>query len=290
MYLSHADPDLRFTVHDSRNPMRIAVIVATYNRPDALAALLEGYLHQDSGDFEIIIADDGSTDEVRKVVETYAARASYPITHLWHEDRGFRATVMRNRGLAATGAEYVIYTDGDCVPTRDFVRRHRALAEPGCFLSGNRVLLSEALTARALRDGLPLYDWGLVPWLRAWLMRDINRWLPLVRLPDGAFRKLSSQRWEGVKTCNFSAWRADLVAVNGFDEAYAGRWGLEDSDLAIRLLNSGIRHKSARFAASVFHLWHREADKSGLAENQRLLNELIASRRTRAQLGVDRYL
>lgn len=270
--------------------MRVCVIVATYNRPDALAALLEGYVHQDSSDFEVIIADDGSTDEVRRVVESYAARQSYPITHLWHEDRGVRVTIMRNRALAATRAEYVIYTDGDCVPSRDFVRRHRELAEPRCFLSGNRILLSGSLTERVLREQLPLYDWGLLPWMRAWLTRDINRWLPLIRLPDGPFRKFSAKRWEGVKTCNFSAWRADLVSVNGFDEAYAGRWGLEDSDLTVRMLHAGIRHKSARFAAPVFHLWHREYDRSGFSENQRLLDELIASQRTRARIGVDQYL
>ena len=270
--------------------MRVCVVVATYNRPDALSALLEGYVHQDSGDFEIIVADDGSTDEVRRVVDSYAARASYPITHLWHEDCGFRATIMRNRALASTRAEYVIYTDGDCVPSRDFVRRHRELAEVRWFLSGNRVLLSSSFTERALQEQLPLYEWGLRPWMHAWLARDINRWMPLVRLPDGAFRKLSAGRWEGVKTCNFSAWRSDLIAVNGFDEVYAGRWGLEDSDLAIRLLHAGIQHKSARFAASVFHLWHRENDRSGFAENQRLLDELIASQRTRARVGVEQYL
>ncbi|MFN7085998.1 MAG: glycosyltransferase family 2 protein [Burkholderiales bacterium] len=270
--------------------MRIAVIVATYNRPDALALLLEGYLHQDDTDFEVIIADDGSTDEVRQVVTAHAGRAPFPVTHLWHEDRGFRAAVARNRGLAATRADYVIYTDADCVPPRDFVSRHRRLAEPGHFLSGNRILLSEAFTAAALGQRLPLYDWSLPRWFLAWLKRDINRWLPLLRLPDGAFRKRAPGRWKGVKTCNVSAWRKDLIAVNGFDESYAGRWGLEDSDLVIRLLHAGIRHKSARFAAPVFHLWHREADKRGFAENQRLLDELIASRRTYAKIGVDQYL
>lgn len=270
--------------------MQIAVIIATYNRPDALEAVLEGYLHQDDGGFEAIVADDGSKDDVRRLAEAYAARAPFPVTHLWHEDRGFRAAVMRNRGLARTRAEYVIYTDADCVPPRDFVRAHRRLAEPGCFLSGNRILLSEGLTARALAERLPLYDWGLGRWLAAWARRDVNRLLPLVRLPDGAFRKRAPDRWKGVKTCNLSAWRADLLAVNGFDESYAGRWGLEDSDLVIRLLHSGIRHKSARFAAPVFHLWHREADKRGFEENRRLLEDLIASNRARAELGVSQYL
>lgn len=270
--------------------MHIAVIVTAYNRPDALAALLESYLHQDDSGFELIIADDGSTDEVRKVVESYACSAGFPISYLWHEDRGFRAAVMRNRGLAATCADYVICTDGDCVPPRDFVRRHRELAEAGCFLSGNRILLSEAFTARALRERLTLYDWSTARWLGAWVMGDINRWLPLVRLADGAFRRRAPARWEGVKTCNFSAWRADLIAVNGFDESYAGRWGLEDSDLVIRLLHAGIKHKSARFAAPVFHLWHKQADRRGFEENRRLLAALLASTRTRAVLGVEQYL
>jgi glycosyltransferase involved in cell wall biosynthesis len=185
--------------------MRIAVIVATYNRPDALAALLDGYLHQDDRDFEVIVADDGSTDEVRQTVAAYVRRVPFALTHLWHEDRGFRATVIRNRGLAATNADYVIYTDGDCIPPRDFVSRHRLLAEPGYFLSGNRLLLNESFTATALRRHLPLYDWGARRWLWAWLRGDVNRWLPIMRLPDGSFRKRTPRRWEGVKTCRHGA-------------------------------------------------------------------------------------
>jgi glycosyltransferase involved in cell wall biosynthesis len=270
--------------------MLIAVIVATYKRPDALAALLEGYLHQSDREFEVIVADDGSADDVKQVALAYAKKTPFPIKHLWHEDRGFRATIMRNRGLAATQAEYLIYTDGDCVPPCDFVARHRALAEPGWYLSGNRILLSEAFTARVLNEHIAIHDWRITHWMSAWARRDINRWLPMMRLPDGAWRQHSADKWRGVKTCNLSAWRKDLIAVNGFDEAYAGKWGLEDSDLAIRLINAGIKHKSARFAAPVFHLWHREADKRGFDENQRLLDQLIAAGRTRAAVGVEQYL
>jgi glycosyltransferase involved in cell wall biosynthesis len=270
--------------------MRIAVVVATYNRADVLRALLDGYLHQDDRDFGVIIADDGSGDEVRQVVENCRRTARFPVTHLWQENRGYRATVMRNRALAATEAEYLIFTDGDCVPPYDFVAQHRRLAERGYFLSGNRILLSKRFTARALRERLPLHAWDAPRWLAAWTRRDINRWLPLVRLPDGQFRRLTPQRWKGVKTCNLSAWRHDLIAINGFDESYAGRWGLEDSDLTIRLIHAGIRHKSARFAAPVFHLWHEQADKRGFSENQQLIDELLSSTRARARLGVDQYL
>ena len=251
--------------------------------------MLESYLAQDARGFDLIVADDGSTDETRRLVEDCARHAPFAVRHLWQEDLGFRAAAIRNRALAATGADYVIFSDGDCVAPPDFVARHVQLAEPGYFLAGSRVLLSEAFTARALAERLPLYRWDAWVWLRAWLRGDVNRCLPLLRLPDGGFRKRSPARWEGVKTCNLSAWREDLLRVNGIDESYTG-WGLEDSDVVIRLLRAGVRHKSARFAAPLFHLWHREHDRSGLPENQRRLDEILASDRVAAARGVRQYL
>jgi len=269
--------------------MKVAVIVTTYNRPDALAAVLEGYLAQDLTDFELVVADDGSTADTKRVIEEYARRAAFVLQHVWQEDRGFRAAAIRNRALAATRGDYVVFSDGDCVPPPAFVSRHRTLAESGYFLSGNRVLLSERFTSNALRRRLPIHTWGTARWALAWLKRDINRLLPLLHLPEGGFRKSAPKQWEGVKTCNLSAWRADLLRVNGLDESYSG-WGLEDSDLVIRLLHAGVKHKSVRFAAPVFHLWHPEQDRSRLAENRRRLDEILASQRVEALIGVNQYL
>ena len=268
--------------------MSLAVVVTTYNRPDALAAVLEGYLAQDTASFEVIVADDGSTPDTGAVVDAYGARSPFPIRHVWHEDRGFRAGAIRNRALAATHAEYVIFTDGDCVPRTSFVSRHRALAERGYFLAGNRILLAASFTERVLAQRIPIHEWTASAWLAARLRGDINRVLPLLHFPDGAARKREPDRWEGVKTCNLSVWREDLLRVNGFDESYAG-WGLEDSDLVIRLLHAGVKHKSARYATPLFHLWHAENDRSLLADNQRRLDALLASNEIRARVGVDRY-
>lgn len=268
--------------------MRTAVIVSTYNRPDALAAVLEGYVAQDDLDFELIVADDGSTDETRKMIESFIARAPFPVKHVWQEDRGFRAAAVRNRAVAATDAQYIIFTDGDCIPARHFVAAHKQLAEEGWFLSGNRVLVSEDFTRELLDRKLPVHAWRTSQWLRPWLRGAINRWVPLIRLPDARLRKATPARWRGAKTCNLSLWREDLVKVNGVDESYSG-WGLEDSDLVIRLIHAGIRHKSARFAAPVFHLWHRENDRSRLPENQKRLDELMRSDRVRAAQGLDSY-
>jgi glycosyltransferase involved in cell wall biosynthesis len=268
--------------------VKTAVIVTTYNRADALAAVLAGYFDQTDRDFELLVADDGSTDETRALVERHAARAPFALHHVWQEDAGFRPGAARNRAVARTQADYLIFVDGDCVPARNFVSRHKVLAQTTCFLSGNRVLLSESFTQRVLAERLLLHRWRAARWLRAWLARDVNRLLPLLVLPDASLRNRSPQKWEGVKTCNLSLWRADFMRVNGFDESYCG-WGLEDSDLAIRLIHAGIRHKSARFATPVFHLWHRENDRSRLAENQKLLDDIIASNRVEARLGVKQY-
>lgn len=269
--------------------MKAAVIVTTYNRPDALAAVLTGFLGQTTLDFELLVADDGSRDETRLLVNDFAARAPFPLRHVWQPDLGFRAGAARNRAAAATLADYLIFVDGDCIPARDFVAQHCALAEAGYFLSGNRVLCSQTFTRTLLADRLAIQQWPAARWIWAWVRRDINRVLPMIRLPDSPLRRCKPRLWKGVKTCNLSLWRADFIAANGFDERYAG-WGLEDSDLVIRLIHAGLRHKSARCAAPVFHLWHGENDRSHLQENQRRLDAIIASKQTKAGAGVSQYL
>lgn len=270
--------------------MRIAVIVTTYNRPDVLAAVLEGYLAQTDRDFEVLVADDGSAADTAEVIRKFQAQAPFPIHHVWHEDTGFRAAAIRNRALAATGADYIIFTDGDCVPPLDFVARHRMLSEPGWFLSGNRLMLTQRFTEQVLREKLAIHHWRTGDWLRARSQGHIERVLPLIRLPDVAWlRKLAPHRWQGAKTCNLSARRSDLLRVNGLDESYTG-WGLEDSDLVIRLIRAGVGNKSARFSAPVFHLWHKENDRSNLEENRLRLQQVLNDTHIRAHKGVEQYL
>lgn len=272
-----------------RDNLRISVIVTTYNRPDALAAVLEGYLAQTDSHFEVLVADDGSTPDTAEVVRQFQSRATFPIRHIWQEDDGFRAAAIRNRAIAASKADYIIFTDGDCIPPVDFVSRHRLLSEVGCFLSGNRLLLSEKFTRQILDDNIPVYAWQCNDWVRARIRGGINRLMPLLRLPDVAWlRKRAPTRWQGAKTCNLSAFRKDLLQVNGLDESYTG-WGQEDSDLVVRLIRAGLVNKSARFSALVLHLWHKENDRSHLEENQRRLQQVINATHIRAIKGVDQY-
>jgi len=267
----------------------ISVVVTTYDRPDALRAVLWALRDQRDRGFEVIVADDGSGPDTGDLLARLRPSLPYRLEHVWQEDRGFRAAMARNRAVAAADGRYIVFLDGDCVPLPSFVQRHRSMAEEGHFASGNRVLLQEDLTRVVLEGHVAIQRWTRRDWLRARLRGDVNRLLPLVRLPDLGFRKLSAERWQGVQSCNLGVWKSDFIRVNGFDERYTG-WGREDSNLAVRLIRTGVRRKDLRFAVPVLHLWHREFDRSGLGANDELLRQVLESDTTVAELGIDRHL
>jgi glycosyltransferase involved in cell wall biosynthesis len=263
----------------------ISVIVSTYNREDALDVVLRALSRQSDRNFEVIVADDGSGPATARVVREWAAKKTIPIKHVWHEDRGFRLSEIRNRGIRASAGTYIIFLDGDCIARRDFVAAHRRLAEPGWFVTGTRILLSADLTDRILHQGLEPELWGFASWLVQRSRQHLNRFAPLLELRLGVMRKLSAKRWRGARGSNMAFWRADLEKVDGFDSSFRG-WGREDSDIFIRLIRAGVRRKDGRFACGVMHLWHPEADRSGLAENDRQLEEVLHSPRVKARRGL----
>jgi glycosyltransferase involved in cell wall biosynthesis len=263
----------------------ISVILTTYQREDALDAVLRALSRQSDRAFEVIVADDGSGAPTRAIVERRAAQADVPIKHVWQEDRGFRLAEIRNRAIRASSGTYCIILDGDCIPRPNFIAVHRRLAEPGWFVTGNRILMSRELTERVLAEASEAECFGLPEWIALRRRRKINRLAPLLSLPLGPLRKLRTHAWRGARACNLAVWRRDLDRVDGFDASYNG-WGLEDSDLLIRLLRTGIRRKDGNFATGVLHLWHPENDRSPLVENQRRLNEIEAADRVQSIVGL----
>ncbi len=263
----------------------ISVIVTTYNREDALAAVLRSLAQQTDPDFEVVVADDGSGPDTAALVEAEKARIGHRVEHVWHEDRGFRAAEIRNRAVLVARGAYVIFLDGDCIVRPDFVATHRRLAERGCFVTGNRILLSPELTAAVLREHQAPERWSAARWLRERLRGGVNRLSALLHLPLGPLRRLRQSAWRGARSCNLAVWRADLDRVDGFDAGYSG-WGKEDSDIIVRLLRAGVRRKDGVFATGVIHLWHKEADRSQLAENERKLADIVAGEGVRAQRGL----
>lgn len=263
----------------------ISVIVTTFNREDALDTVLRSLAAQRDGDFEVIVADDGSGPATAKLIDTWKAKIGHRLEHVWHADRGFRAAEIRNRAILTARGVYCIFLDGDCIVRPDFVATHRRLAEPGWFVTGNRILLSPELTTRVLRENITPETWGFRRWLAERWRGGVNRLSALLHLPLGPLRRLRQRVWQGARSCNLAIWRSDLDRVDGFDADYSG-WGKEDSDIIVRLLLSGVRRKDGEFATGVLHLWHAEADRSQLSENERKLAEVVSGDRVRAQRGL----
>ncbi len=190
--------------------MLISVVVATYNRPDALAAVLRSLQKQNDRQFEVVVADDGSRDETAQVVQRTQAAFPVPVTHVWQEDTGFRLAAVRNRATARARGDYLIYLDGDCIVRRNFVRAHRDLAEAGWCVTGGRVLLSETFTHQVLATNTAIEDWSIANAAVAALHGELNRATSLPRLPLGPLRKLGARRWQRLRGCNFSAFRTDV--------------------------------------------------------------------------------
>ena len=264
-----------------------SVIVTTYRRPDALALVLRGLASQEGGSFEVLVADDGSGDETAAAVRRLRDETGLGgrLRHVWHEDRGFRAAAIRNRAIARARGAWIVFLDGDCVPRPTLLARHRLERAPGCAVRGSRVLLSPRATERICREQPPIHAWPLPRWWSLRLRGGVNRVLPLAPMPTRAGVPPRGEGWQAFRTCHAGAWREDLLAVDGFDEAYEG-WGHEDADLAVRLLAHGLVVKRLARGSAVVHLWHAGEDRGLEPRNRARLEAVAASGRVRAERGI----
>lgn len=267
----------------------LSVIVTTYNRPDALSAVLEALIAQKTTHpFEVIIADDGSSPDTAALIRALKQRSRIPLLHVWQPDEGFRVSAIRNKAILAAEGDYLIFLDGDCIPRDNFIERHFSLMEPEAFVVGNRVLLNEYFTKRALQELLPLYRWSGWQWFKAFLKGYVNRWMPFLTQPFHKLRCKTKTNWKGAKGCNLGVFKSDLININGWEENFVG-WGYEDSDLVIRLLRVGVRRKSARFYIPVIHLWHLENDRTQERANWGKLKTRLHNPVMRAEKGLNQY-
>lgn len=254
--------------------MKASLIITTYEWPEALEATLLTALDQSVSDYEVIVADDGSGPETAETVRRVAARAAVPVTHVWQEDRGFRAARVRNRAAARASGDYLIFIDGDSLVGRHFIRDHMVLAEAGYFVAGSRVRISAGLT-RELLDQLPsmprvdraaMWQW--------WFSGRVRRIHPVVRVHLPALRYIRPRRWQAVFGCNMAVHKKDFVSVNGFDNEFVG-WGHEDSELAARFFNAGIMRKEGKFFCYVCHLDHGKRSRHARWVNYGRLQETL---------------
>jgi glycosyltransferase involved in cell wall biosynthesis len=236
----------------------LSLIIAVYNKPEVLRLVLAACSRQTLRDFEIIVADDGSGDEVADVIADARRLFRLPISHQWQEDIGWRKNEILNKAVRSATSEYLVFTDGDCLPEKNFLFDHRREREPGRVLLGRRVEMSERwsnsltldniLSGRFEQIGLS----ELIDGIKGQALRLEDR----IRITSTFLRRISSQRAKGILGSNFSVHRADIVAINGFDEEYDGPGHGEDSDIQYRLSLIGVKGKSLRNLAIQFHVYH----------------------------------
>lgn len=256
----------------------ISILLATYNWPQALKLCLESLATQTDQDFEIIIADDGSTNDTKQLIEKIKLHHPILITHLWQEDQGFRKTKILNQAIAAAHGNYLIFLDGDCIVQPDYIARHRALAQKGYLVTGSRVLLDQSLTKRLLNSPNWDYKQFASKLLSYRLSGCINKYWPLqIKLGNGSWRDYRKFVWRRIKGCNMACWKEDAEAINGFDEDMTG-WGHEDADFVFRLQRHHIKRKSGSWSTEVLHLFHKIHDQSHAAENARKVRAMIQAK------------
>ncbi len=238
--------------------MRVSVILSTYNAPDWLEKVIWGYTVQSHQDFELLIADDGSTEETRSRVEYLKQATGLCIRHVWHEHRGFRKCTIVNRAIELAESDYLVFSDGDCIPRWDFLEQHVNLAEPRCFLSGGAIRMSMLLSNLITRDDIINRCVTDPRWLKSHGLRNTKKLLMLwcgprvSRVLDAITPTKAT--WNGG---NASAWKSDIFAVNGYDERM--EHGGLDRELGERLTNVGIRARQVRPRAVCLHLDHTRA-------------------------------
>jgi glycosyltransferase involved in cell wall biosynthesis len=247
--------------------VRIAIVLSTYNAPERLEPTLIGYAAQQHKDFELIIADDGSTDATRELIRSIACHYELAIRHVWQSDEGFRKCRILNQAILATPAEYLIFSDGDCIPRADFVATHARLARRGRFLSGGYFKLNQAATRQVTTEAILKGNATDAEWLMA---HGITNTFKLGKLRASGWRAAlmnaitpTGATWNGH---NSSCWRQDALRVNGFDERM-GYWA-QDREFGERLVHAGILGRQIRYSAICVHLDHHRPYKTAASRDK----------------------
>ncbi len=258
-----------------------SMIVSTYNWPQALELVLLSIKKQTLLPDEVIIADDGSGEETRQLIESFKKDFPVPLVHVWHEDNGFQKSIILNKAIASAKGEYIVAIDGDIIVEKHFVEDHLSLSEKNTFVYGKRVKIKkEALNSLFSKKNVDL----------SFLSPGISKRGRALRIPLLASRyKSDDNRYGAVRGCNISFWRNDFIKVNGYNEEMTG-WGKEDTELTHRFFNNGMKGKNVKFKAIGYHIYHNDAPRDrdiiNTAIQQRTIDENIKT----CKVGINQYL
>lgn len=265
-----------------KKKISVSVIIPTYNWPEALNLCLQSVLAQTILPDEIIIADDGSKQDTRDLINFVSKKSTVPIIHVWQEDDGFRLAQVRNKAIVRCSKEYIIQIDGDVILHKDFIKDHIRFAQKGSFVSGSRVIIKKELAERLISSqkiNVSIFTKGTGSKLNG------------IHLPVLSHLQENYKRNDilYVRGCNMAFWKDDLIQVNGYNEEMTG-WGREDNELAVRLINLGIQKRIIKFAGIVFHIYHAVRPRTNLNKNDEILKYSIENKLIRSPKGLSQYI
>ena len=261
----------------------VALLISTYNWKEALELVLMSVKNQSVFPDEILIADDGSKVDTKNLIEGFARSFPKPVIHIWHEDNGFRKTIILNKAIAACTAQYIIQLDGDCILHKHFIKDHIASATKGKYVFGSRCRIEEDHVNKVFgkkKINFNIFSKDIKARTKAIRFPFLSKLYALKTVTDLTFK---------LRGCNIAFWRADILAVNGYNETMVG-WGMEDSELVARLIHSGIYGKRLRYKGLVFHIHHTIYSRDKYNVNDQILNDTIKHKTVWANNGIDKYL
>lgn len=271
--------------------MTASVIFSTYNSEEWLEKVIIGFSVQTFSDFEIIIADDGSREATKTLIDKLRAEISIPIIHVWQEDNGFQKSQILNKAILASTSDYLIFTDGDCIPRADFVQVHIDYREEGYFLSGGYYKLPMDISKAITKEDIVAQNCFDLPWLKSQGLKSSGKNIKF--LTSGLSAKIlnfitpTNASWNGH---NSSGWKKDLVAVNGFNQEM--QYGGQDRELGERLFNKGLKSKQIRYSAICVHLDHKRGyvNKETWQKNYAIRANTRKNKVIKTPIGIDSNL
>ena len=252
--------------------MKVSLIITTYNWKEILELSLKTVFAQTRMPDEIIVADDGSREDTAELVRRMRPRSPVPLLHVWQPDEGFRLARSRNNAIAASSGDYLICLDGDCFVNKHFVADHLSVAGEKLCVFGTRVNIVPKRQQYIFATGntnISFFSWG-------------------TRKKFNAIRSPLLARFYrdkgGFAGANCAMWREDIVRVNGFNEMLDRG---EDTEMLIRLENSGVTRKRVAHIAMAYHMAHPHHPCPHWDETVKMFDEIRRTKQTWCEHGLD---
>ncbi|MDF1878458.1 glycosyltransferase [Sulfurimonas sp. SAG-AH-194-C20] len=245
--------------------LKVSLVVAVYKDIEALKLIVENLKLQTYKNFELIVAEDGESSDMREYIESLK-EISFHIIHATQEDNGIRKSMSQNNAIRVSTGKYLIFIDGDCIPYSTFIEYHVKLAENKYFLGGKRVNLGPKYSAMLRSNKLLALD------------LEKNFFIKYFNIKKDALEKHSEEGFSfapnsliynlflknrkkklALVGCNFSCFKEDMLKINGFNEELGDAAVASDTDIQWRLEAIGLKVKSCKFVANEFHLYHKRS-------------------------------